>query len=210
MQPRDCRLSSSSQRRSGTLLVERFSKLSPSNSVLVTVEPEACSERSSVTTGHSALMLHLGAWIRNVVIATIPVTRSIQTVVSGPYDKLDQTRLLYGPNRTIADILDDLIVRRTVLNHSIKLMCKPVVTVAEAKEIQAIKRRWRSAKRTPQRIYPKRLPRAQGRAIRAKSEIAKAGLLTYFCPSVHRLGAGAAPLCVPAPFHAETCHVVHI
>jgi hypothetical protein len=68
--------------------------------------------------------------------------RSIQTVVSGLYDKLDHIRLVYGPNRTIEDILDNLVVRQTVLNHLIKLMSKPVVTVAEAEEIQAIKRRW--------------------------------------------------------------------
>jgi hypothetical protein len=68
--------------------------------------------------------------------------RSIQTVVSGLYDKLDHIRLVYGPDRTIEDILDDLVVRRTVVNHLIKLMSKPVVTVAEADEIQAIKRQW--------------------------------------------------------------------
>jgi hypothetical protein len=38
--------------------------------------------------------------------------------------------------------LDDLIVRRTVLNHLIKLMSKPGVTVTEAEEIQAIERPW--------------------------------------------------------------------
>jgi hypothetical protein len=68
--------------------------------------------------------------------------RSVQIVVSGLYDKLDQIRLLCDPDRTIEDILDDLIVRRTVLNHLIKLMSKPVVTVAEAEEIQPIKRPW--------------------------------------------------------------------
>jgi hypothetical protein len=87
--------------------------------------------------------------------------RSIQTVVSGIYDKLDQIRTPFGPDRTIEDILDDLIVRRTVLNHLIKLLSKPLRPSKRSKRFRPSSgdgmsisgnRQWRSAKRLPKSV----------------------------------------------------------
>jgi hypothetical protein len=68
--------------------------------------------------------------------------QELPDILEGLNIRLSRACELYGPDRTIKDILDDLIVRRTVLNHLIKLMSELVVTVEEAEEIRAIKRRW--------------------------------------------------------------------
>ena len=62
------------------------------------------------------------------------------TNASGLGGKLDQIRTLFGPVKRSRKC-STRIVRRTVLNHLIRLMSKPVVTAEEAEEIQLIKRR---------------------------------------------------------------------